>query len=90
MSRTELRQLLGTGFADAVFAADAGTWIGPLESTLGQHLVRVDARHAAEALPLDAVESIVRIELAREREGERLEALLKDLRVRYRVEGLDR
>ena len=45
----------GDGFAVALEQAPVGEWRGPIDSSFGSHYVRVSARTAAVAPPLDAV-----------------------------------
>ncbi|CCM79531.1 peptidyl-prolyl cis-trans isomerase [Rhizobium mesoamericanum] len=61
----------GKDFAHAVFAFSPGTWNGPIESTYGLHLVRVEAITPAELQPLAEVRDRV---LERWREVKRQEA----------------
>jgi hypothetical protein len=70
----------GTGFFDALGALPLGTWTGPVETTLGRHLVRVTERSEARLPPLDEIRPRVEQDwraafTARLRE-ERFEALL--------------
>lgn len=50
--------------AEPVFAAQAGDLVGPVETTLGPALFRVNAVLAAEEVPFEAVEADLRAELA--------------------------
>ncbi|MEE4362245.1 MAG: peptidylprolyl isomerase, partial [Pseudomonadales bacterium] len=50
---TILRSMFGPAFTDALAAAPLGTWIGPLASTRGLHLVRVDERRPSELIPFE-------------------------------------
>nr|WP_296429861.1 peptidylprolyl isomerase [Roseovarius sp. BRH_c41] len=45
----------GTGFFDAVAEMPAGAWAGPVETSLGRHLVRVTERRAARLPPLSEI-----------------------------------
>jgi PPIC-type PPIASE domain len=57
----------GGGFAQQLTQIPLGEWTGPVASSLGAHLVRVEARTAAALPALDAV----RQQVAREWENER-------------------
>lgn len=41
---TRIASRLGPGFADAITGAQAGRWLGPIESAFGPHLVWVETR----------------------------------------------
>lgn len=89
LSREELAGRFGTGFADAVFAADDGRWVGPLRSRYGTHLVRVELR--LPELPPRFEERRAAVRQAwvrRERELARLE-LLRTLARRDRPVAAD-
>lgn len=45
-------------FSEAVFAAEAGTTVGPIQSQFGWHVIRIDAFR--DAIPLDDVKDEVR------------------------------
>jgi PPIC-type PPIASE domain len=78
-ARGTIEETFGASFAAAVWAAEAGTWIGPLESPFGAHLVWIESHGGAETPPLAAVRGRVLQEVlrlrARARRRERLEAL---------------
>jgi hypothetical protein len=57
----------GSGFAQQLTQVPLGEWTGPVASSLGAHLVRVEARAPAALPPLPAV----REQVAREWENER-------------------
>jgi hypothetical protein len=75
----------GGEFAAALETLPLDTWVGPLASAFGQHLVRVSARTPAQAPPL----AEVRAQVAREWENARrlaaLEANYRTLRSGYDV-----
>ena len=75
----------GPGFFDAIVALPPGDWSGPVESALGQHLVRVTERRAARLPGLaevrDRVEQDWRATAAQSLRQERFDALLS----RYEV-----
>jgi hypothetical protein len=68
----------GEDFARQVGTAPIGQWVGPLESGMGVHLLRVDARAAPQLPPL----ADIRTEVAREWEN--------DQRIRARADVLTR
>jgi hypothetical protein len=76
----------GTGFFAALGALPVGTWSGPVETSLGRHMVRVTERHEARLPPLAEIRPRVERDwraafTARLRE-ERYEALLGRYEVR--------
>lgn len=58
-SLDHLKTLLGQRFADAVSAAATGTWIGPVRSSYGLHLVQVEGRTPGKAPTLAEVRPAV-------------------------------
>ena len=81
----EIAGLLGRGFADAVSELPAGDWNGPVESTYGMHLVRVNGRTASRAPALAEVRDRVLADLREERRRERSLAAYQALRDDYEV-----
>ena len=75
----------GGGFAGALAGLPAGRWEGPVLSTFGLHLVRIDARTAAGMPPLADVRAAVEREWENERRVRGREARLSSLRERYDV-----
>ena len=75
----------GSGFFDALGALPVGLWVGPVETSLGRHLVRVTERRAARLPPLAEIRARVeqdwRAEFTARLREERYEALLS----RYEV-----
>jgi len=84
-STRDIENTFGSEFADAVAAAPVGQWSGPVQSTFGTHLLRVDASTPGKLPPL----AEVRAEVARawESEQRRLvnDRMLESLRARYEV-----
>jgi hypothetical protein len=65
----EVASILGPAFARQVFAFDADTWQGPIESGFGLHLVRVTNKQAAQPRELAAVKGEV-LTLWRQQRGQ--------------------
>lgn len=86
-ARHDLDRTFGAHFGEAVFEAaeTPGRWRGPIESAYGFHLVRVEGVEAGAVPDLDLVADRLRLEIEEERREANLEALLSDLRARYRV-----
>jgi len=82
-------RLLGDGVAAAAADAPLGAWVGPLRSTWGLHLVRVDARAGAGTPELAAVRGQVLAAWRAETRAAREQAAIAALRTRWhvRVEG---
>lgn len=76
---------LGSGIASAVADAPIGTWIGPVTSPFGRHLLRVDARSNGGLPPFSAVRSLVLREWENARRVEARAARLKTLRQSYDI-----
>ena len=89
MSERDLRLLLGADASASIFAQPVGTWSEPMTLRLGRYRMRVDRRRPPENPPFASVSGIVRLEWRLEEERRRLEPILRALRSRYVVEGLD-
>jgi len=82
---SQLAAQFGERFAGRVIAAPVGRWIGPIDSTYGLHLVRVQEK-AAGALPsLERVRAQVTRELLEERAGDRFGLAMQRLRGEYDI-----
>ncbi len=81
----EIAGLFGRGFANAVSALPAGDWSGPVASTYGRHLVRVNGRTASRAPALAEVRDRVVADLRAERRRARSVAAYRALRNDYEV-----
>lgn len=76
---TDYAGLFGPEFAAVLTDMPEGTW-SIVQSRLGAHAVRVDARAPAELLPLAAVRARLQADLADRRRTAAVEAALADLR----------
>ena len=88
----ELQRLFGADFAAAVARAEPRTWIGPISSAYGLHLVWVHERIDGGRPPLASVRGQVLHQLLHARQLEHLRRRLDELRARYsiQVEGSSR
>ncbi len=77
-----LDRLFGPGFAAAIADAPLGAWRGPIPSTYGAHLVRVDARRAGGPPASPDARRQAMMALVAERRAARLETRLAALRAR--------
>jgi hypothetical protein len=75
----------GEGFAGALAPLPEGRWQGPVLSTYGLHLVRIDGRTAAESPRLAEVRAAVQREWENERRMRARDAREQELRARYEV-----
>ena len=76
-------------FAHSAARAPVGAWSGPVASPYGVHLLRVEARRAAQTAPFAEVRDAVRDAWIAERRAAKNLAFLAELRRRYRVEVTD-
>ena len=84
-SDQEIAGLFGRGFADAVAGLPVGGWNGPVDSTYGVHLVRVNDRTSSRAPALAEVRDRVLADLREDRRRERSLAAYQELRDDYEV-----
>jgi len=85
-SRDDLAKSFGEPFADAVFALKDGTVSGVLESTQGLHVVRVAGRQDEVNKTFENVKDQLSAKLFRERKQKELEAWVKSLKEKARVQ----
>jgi hypothetical protein len=88
-SRSQVEKVFGAELAATVERAEIGTWIGPVPSPYGLHLVWVEGREPGTAPPLAAVHDRVIQRWQDEDRSRRVAALLRELERRYplRVES---
>jgi peptidyl-prolyl cis-trans isomerase C len=79
-----------TPFADAVFSAPVGAWLGPVRSAYGWHLIYVDARSPAERAPLSQIRERVRGDYLRDAQDRNNMAAFDQLARRFTVVRDDR
>jgi len=85
ISARDVANLFGARFAAAVVELEAGAWRGPIASSYGVHLVRIDARAEGRLPELDEVRAVVRREWDNARREEALEAFYGELLSRYEI-----
>jgi len=81
----EITVLFGGEFATELAALREGEWSGPVASSYGLHLVRVDARGPVQPASFDAVRATVVRELNEERRSTANREIFEKLRERYQV-----
>ncbi len=85
-SRDELATIFGAEFADRVMTLPEKRWSGPIPSSYGWHLVRIDGREGAHLPEIAEVRGTIEGRLTKERrERDRREALDR-LRSQYQIE----
>ena len=84
-SRAELERIFGHELAQLADDAPLATWVGPVRSPYGLHLVWIRARVPGGLPPLATVRTQVLHGLLAERSAARLESRLRALRARYDV-----
>lgn len=88
-SPSQVDKLFGVEVARTVARAATRTWIGPVRSPYGLHLVWIEARVPGTSPPFEAVRERILERWQDEQRGLRLAALLRGLEARYplRVES---
>lgn len=84
-SRTEIERVFGTEFAAALTRQPVGTWVGPIASGFGAHLVMLQTLEPGGTPPLDAVRPLVEREWMNARRGEISRAFYERLRAKYTI-----
>jgi parvulin-like peptidyl-prolyl isomerase len=75
----------GQEFTERVFALDVGAWRGPIASTYGFHLVKINERQAAQTVSFDEVRDVLLDEWQRERQTKLYEEYVAGLLEKYDV-----
>lgn len=81
----DLSNIFSAEYADRVFAASIGEWVGPFPSNRGQHWLRVQEINPARIPALEEITDRVRIDWISEKEEERLQAEIDKLWDRYTI-----
>lgn len=87
-SHADLDRIFGPEFSAAIAAAEPHSWVGPVRSAYGLHLVWIHERLPRGTPPLDAVRNRVVHRYLRERREARLQERLRQLRGRYEIRML--
>ncbi len=85
-SPAQIAKVFGPEFAAAIDRAQSRTWIGPVASAYGMHLVWIDARETSTTPSFDDVRDRVRERWQDEQRRQRVIALVRDLARRYPLE----
>ncbi|UCH21798.1 MAG: peptidyl-prolyl cis-trans isomerase [Deltaproteobacteria bacterium] len=86
VTRREVTNIFGRGFAKDIEDMPMGRWSGPYESSYGLHLVRMTERGVGGLPALAEIRPILEREWRAERSKEANERFYEALRVRYDVE----
>ena len=78
--------IFGAGFATDVIALTDAGWTGPVASSFGLHLVRVDTRIPGRMPELDEVRPLVERAYATVQRTEASQLFLERLREQYQIE----
>jgi hypothetical protein len=85
-SQNEIRELFGNDFATAVFGLVPGEWQGPVGSSYGVHLVRVNQRVPERVPEFEEVRTKVALDFNDEQIRSAVDTYYQKLRKRYRVD----
>jgi hypothetical protein len=85
-SQRDVASVFGAGFAGDVVALTGDEWTGPVASSYGLHLVRVDERVPARMPELEQIRRQVEIEYEAAQRAEANQRFIEELRERYEVE----
>ena len=83
--RSMLRGIFGQPFVEALWGAPLDEWSGPVQSTLGWHLVRPVERLPAARLPFEEVREEVARDYLAAQSREAVDRRLAELELRYEV-----
>jgi hypothetical protein len=86
VSEQEIGSVFGEGFAGDLASLAGESWLGPVASTYGLHLVRIDERIPTRMPELDEVRQEVTREFESARRVEENTRFLEELRARYDVD----
>lgn len=84
-STPDIERVFGPEFAASLAAQPVGRWAGPVASSYGLHLVRIDRREPAQLPTLDEVRDAVARDLMQARTAQAKDDFYRALRARYTV-----
>jgi len=82
---TQIEGTFGPEFSESLSGLAPGQWLGPLESSYGWHLVRIDAATDSEAPAFEDVRAEVARDVAYERERHVRADLIERLKQNYEI-----
>ena len=86
LDRAELTRLFSTEEARQIIAAPDGTWVGPVSSRFGQHLVRIKQRRPPRIPDLSEIEDRVKADFLRTHRSDSFDAEMSRLRAQYDID----
>lgn len=84
-SQDQVARVFGSTFAISLFQQTPGSWVGPVESGFGWHLVWIDALARPPAPPFETVAQQVKSDWLSEQRSESKRANFDALKARYEV-----
>ncbi|CAN7496300.1 peptidylprolyl isomerase [Pseudomonas sp. LjRoot277] len=84
-SQDQVARVFGSSFAISLFKQTSGSWVGPVESGFGWHLVWIDALAKSPPPPLEAVAQQVKSDWLSEQRSASKRANFDALKARYEV-----
>lgn len=84
-SQDQVARIFGSKFAIALFKQTPGSWVGPVESGFGWHLVWIDALTNPPAPPFETVAQQVKSDWLSEQRTESKRSNFEALKARYEV-----
>ncbi len=84
-SQDQVARVFGSKFAISLFKQTPGSWVGPVESGFGWHLVWIDALAKPPSPPFETVAQLVKSDWLSERRSESKRASFDALKARYEV-----
>ncbi len=81
----EVERLFGKGFAEQLFRAEINTWLGPIESGYGLHLVRISEKIDSRMPELASVIDKVRTDLMFEQRQKMNKEIYERFKERYEI-----
>jgi hypothetical protein len=85
VSSRDIASIFGRDFSEAIVDLEPGSWVGPIRSGYGFHLVRVDEKTEGRLPDLDHVRHLVRREWENARREETVEQFYNSLVSKYDV-----
>ena len=89
LSANEIRQQFGEAMAEQITQAETGSWLGPVSSYYGQHLIKVDTAITPQSSPSLAERKKAIATVFKQKERRALQTAIQDLQKRYRIVVLD-
>lgn len=85
ISTAQIARLFGLKFAEALDAVPLSTWLGPVKSGYGVHLVYIEKKKKRHFATLDEVASKVKLDFRVDAQKKALDAFYTELKKKYNV-----